>query len=147
MGSAYGTHDLGPAMAEPIASPSGLASCGMAPELPLFVYDGDCGFCRKWAAWVEHKVVGGVTFVPYQSLDLLGLGLTAEEVQSASYWIDEQGRPFRGNRSFAKALRHSRGAWRGLGIVVDLPGVRVVAGVAYRWVVRNRHRLPAPGGE
>ena len=116
----------------------------MALERPLFVFDGDCGFCRKWAAWVERRSGGGATFVPYQSIEVGPLGLRAEQVQTASYWVDERGRTFRGNRSFAQALKRGRGAWRWFAIAIDLPGVRLGAGALYRWVVRNRHRLPAP---
>ena len=106
----------------------------VATTLPMFEFDGDCGFCRKWAAWTERRIPGQATFVPYQSIDIAALG----------HWIDEQGRIFRGNRSFAKALQRSRSPWRAVGIAGDLPGVRVLAGLFYRWVVRNRHRLPAP---
>jgi predicted DCC family thiol-disulfide oxidoreductase YuxK len=114
------------------------------PAPPLFVFDGDCGFCRKWVAWVEGKVDGPVTFVAYQSLDLTHIALRPEQVQTASYWVDEEGRTYRGNRSFTQALRRGHGAWRVLGAVGDLPGVRWVLTPFYRWVVRNRHRLPAP---
>ena len=118
----------------------------MHPERPLFVFDGDCGFCRKWAAWVERRIPGVATFVPYQSVDLGSLGLTREEVQTASYWVDERGRTFRGNRSFAQALKRGRGPWRWGAALSDLPGVRLPVTGVYRWVVRNRHRLPAPEG-
>ncbi len=118
----------------------------MAPgvELPVFVFDGDCGFCRRWAAWVERRIGGASTFAPYQSLDLASLGLVPADVQRASYWVGEDGRRFRGNRSFAQALRRGRGGWRWLGVVGDLPGPRWAAAALYRVVVRHRHRLPAP---
>ena len=118
----------------------------MPAELPLFVFDGDCGFCRRWAAWVERRIGRAATFVPYQSIDLEAVGLRAEQVQTASYWIAEDGRRYRGNRSFARALQRGRGGWRWLGLLGDLPGPRWVAALAYRGVVRNRHRLPAPRG-
>lgn len=116
----------------------------MNPAPPLFVFDGDCGFCRKWATWVERRIDGGATFVTFQSIDLDALGLSVAEVSTASYWVDERGRRFRGNRSFARALRRASGAWRLLGVVGDLPVVRHGLSVVYRWVAGNRHRLPAP---
>ena len=120
----------------------------MAPpaELPWFVFDGDCGFCRRWAAWVERRIDGQATFAPYQSVDLPALGLTAAEVQTASYWVAEDGRRFRGTGPSPRPSSGVAGAWRWLGIVGDLPGPRWVAAAVYRVVVRNRHRLPAPRG-
>ncbi len=109
------------------------------------MFDGDCGFCRKWAAWLEGRLDGSVTFGPYQALDLADFGLQVEQVQTASYFIDESGRAYRGNRSFARALRRSHGVWKLLGIVGDLPVVRSALRLVYRAVARNRHRLPAPG--
>jgi predicted DCC family thiol-disulfide oxidoreductase YuxK len=110
----------------------------------LFIFDGDCGFCRKWAAWLEQRVGTAVEFVPFQALDdLARFGLTVEDVQTASYLFDD-GRAYRGGRGIARALVHGRSVWRLVGMVLDLPGVRLVSAVAYRFIARNRHRLPAP---
>jgi predicted DCC family thiol-disulfide oxidoreductase YuxK len=110
----------------------------------LFVFDGDCGFCRKWAAWLEHRVGTAIRFLPFQALDdLARFGLTIEDVQSASYLI-ENGDAYRGGRGFARALIHSQGKWRPVGLFLDLPGVRLASAIAYRLIARNRHRLPAP---
>ena len=116
----------------------------MDPSPPLFVFDGDCGFCRKWARWLQGRTDPDATFVPFQQLDLGPLGLVARDVESASYWVDEQGRTFRGNRSIARALRRGPGGWRMLGWIADLPLIRHALTPIYRLVVRNRHRLPAP---
>jgi predicted DCC family thiol-disulfide oxidoreductase YuxK len=109
----------------------------------LFVFDGGCGFCRKWAGWVERRLDGSVTFVPFQSIDLDAVGLRPEQVRTASYFVDERGRTYRGNRSFSRSLRRGRGAWRIVGLIGDLPVVRWVLRLVYRWVVGNRHRLSA----
>lgn len=42
----------------------------------------------------------------------------------------------------ARTLIHGRRGWAVLGWLMLLPGVRQIAGVVYRWVARNRHRLP-----
>jgi len=107
-----------------------------------FVFDGDCGFCRRWAGWLQHRLAP-LRFVPFQELDLSQLGLTAEDVQTASYFI-EHGRTYRGGRGIARAMTHGRGIWRLIGVLLDLPGVRFASAAAYRLIVRNRHRLPTP---
>lgn len=110
-----------------------------------FVFDGDCGFCRRWVAWLEARLTEPVTVVPFQAADLVALGLRLEDVQTASYLVDGSGRRYRGSRSFSRALAtRGRGGWRLLGLAGELPLVRHGLGLAYRWVARNRYRLPAP---
>lgn len=113
----------------------------------LFIFDGDCGFCRKWAGWLEQRVGTEAEFVPFQALDdLTPFGLTVEDVQRASYLL-EDGRSYRGGRGVARAMLHGRSAWRLAGRLLDLPGVRLATTIAYRFIARNRHRLPAPHGD
>jgi len=110
----------------------------------LFVFDGECGFCRKWAGWLKRRVGAAARFLPFQALDDLGAyGLTIEKMQTASYLI-ESDRAYRGGRGFARALVRGRGPWRLLGLLLDVPGVRLVTSMAYQLIARNRHRLPAP---
>jgi predicted DCC family thiol-disulfide oxidoreductase YuxK len=77
----------------------------------FYIFGGDCGFCRKWAGWLQHRVAP-LRFVPFQELaDLSQLGLTVDDVQTASYFIDS-GRAYRGGRGIARAMTHGRGIWR-----------------------------------
>ena len=90
--------------------------------------------------------MGGVTFVPSQEVaDLSRFGLTPAEVATASYWIDEEGRPHRGHLSFTGVLRRGGPVWRIVARALELPGLSTLAGWAYALIARNRHRLPAPG--
>jgi predicted DCC family thiol-disulfide oxidoreductase YuxK len=115
------------------------------PEPPCLVYDGECGFCQRWARWLGRRVPPGTRFVAFQDMDDLSrYGLARADVERASYWVDPDGRAFGGNRSIAKVLQRSRGTWRVIGVVLDLPVVRSLAALAYRAIARNRHRLPAP---
>ena len=113
---------------------------------PLFLYDGACGFCRKWASWLEKRVGSSVRFASFQDRedDPAQYTLTDNELTSASYLI-ENGRPYRGGRGFARAMARGRGVWKLVGVLLDLPLVRLATAITYRWVARNRHRLPGPG--
>jgi predicted DCC family thiol-disulfide oxidoreductase YuxK len=118
---------------------------GVDPTPPFFLYDGECGFCQRWMRWLARRVRDRVEFVPSQSVeDLAGIGLTDEDVRTASYWVDERGVPHRGNSSIAHALQRADGIWRLVGLALEAPLVRQVAAATYRVVARNRHRLPAP---
>lgn len=118
----------------------------MDPSPPFFLYDGACGFCQKWVDWLDERTEGRIEFVPSQSVqDLARLGLTDDDVRTASYWVDGDGVPHGGNHSIASALQQADGTWRLLGHALELPLIRAVAAAAYRAIARNRHRLPAPG--
>lgn len=110
-----------------------------------FVFDGDCGFCRRWAEWLGRRLRFGCEIRPYESFERLqDVGLTTADVRRRSYWVSATGEVYGGHRGFAAAFRHSRGLWPLLGVVMDLPVIRVVAALVYRWVARHRTRLPAP---
>lgn len=116
------------------------------PEPPFFVWDGECGFCGKWAGWVERSVRPGVPLIASQDLDdLAEAGLTDADVARASWWVPTEGPPRPGADGFAAVLSAGEPRWaRLLGFGLSLPGIRSIARLAYRLVVANRHRLPAP---
>src|ERR671910_464468 len=69
------------------------------------VYDGDCGFCKRCAEWARRRLPQGHDVVACQELpNLDALGLSVADVTRASYWIDADGRPHRGDRGVAMAL-------------------------------------------
>jgi predicted DCC family thiol-disulfide oxidoreductase YuxK len=115
------------------------------PTLPVFVFDGDCGFCRRWATWLQRRLPPGTPIVAFQALeDLPAYGLDPADVGAASWWVASDATVHRGARSFAHALRTSPGPWRLVGRTLAAPGVRSIADQAYKLVARNRQRLPAP---
>lgn len=117
----------------------------MHPTPPFFLFDGACGFCKKWANWLQRRVPADVAFLAYQDVDdLSAYGLTEADVETASYWIDEEGIPHRGAKSFTHALRQAGGGWGALGVALEAPLIGWAAGRLYTVIARNRHRLPAP---
>jgi predicted DCC family thiol-disulfide oxidoreductase YuxK len=107
------------------------------------VYDGDCAFCTACARFVERRVPTPSRVVPWQFADLAALGLTADQCERAVQWVD--GPPpaaAAGPEAIARLLRSSPSHWRVAGWMLDLPPVRALAWPVYRWVARNRHRMP-----
>ena len=118
------------------------------PEPPFFIFDGECGFCRKWAAWLRERLPAGTLLVAFQQIDnLAAFGLTPSEVRAASYWIDADGTRHGGAGSFAYALRGTGLPWGPFASLLRAPVIRTGARVAYELIARNRHRLPAPSLE
>ena len=82
---------------------------------PLLVYDGDCSFCSSSARWITARWNGPQRAVAWQHLtaaDLERLGLTADDVRDAAWWVDPARGKSRGHLAIARddglaALLHS----------------------------------------
>jgi predicted DCC family thiol-disulfide oxidoreductase YuxK len=108
-----------------------------------FLYDGDCAFCSSCVRFVQRFIPTPATIVPWQFANLDALGVGADDASEAVQWI-EPGRPvLAGPAAISRLLRTSpRAAWRPLGALLALRPVTALAWPVYRWVARNRHRLP-----
>lgn len=114
---------------------------------PTLVYDGDCAFCTSCAEFVGRHIVRRdgptqVTVVPWQFADLDSLGLGVAECQAAVQWVGVDGTRAAGPEAIAHLLRTGRPPWRPLGCLLARRPVLPLAWPLYRWVARNRHRMP-----
>jgi predicted DCC family thiol-disulfide oxidoreductase YuxK len=109
---------------------------------PVVIFDGDCGICTTLAGVVERRLRPPAAVQPWQRLDLAAYGLTSVECTEALQYVDADGRVYAAELAVAQLLKASRPWARPAGYVIALPGVRALAGVIYRWVARNRSRLP-----
>ncbi|HWE68847.1 MAG TPA: DUF393 domain-containing protein [Acidimicrobiales bacterium] len=115
------------------------------PRVPVLIYDGDCGFCTSVAAAISRRWRVPAEVAAWQHLGedgLAALGLTPEDAQQAAWWVDTEGRRFRGHEAVAKALTAAGGWRRTVGAVLLVPPVSWAAALGYRLVVRYRYRLP-----
>ncbi len=111
----------------------------------VLVYDGDCGVCTKLAGVVTSRVRRDrqdFVVAAYQDLDLARLGLTAPQCDEALQWVAPNGVVSSAQDAVARVLLRGRVWQRPAGLMILLPGVHWLAGVIYRWVAANRHRLP-----
>ncbi|HEX7745124.1 MAG TPA: DCC1-like thiol-disulfide oxidoreductase family protein [Micromonosporaceae bacterium] len=109
---------------------------------PTFVYDGDCAFCTRCAEFIEGRIPTEARVLPWQFADLDALGLTAAECEDAVQWIGADGVRAAGPDAIGRLLGTSSRVWQLAGRVLRARAVRAAAWPAYRWVARNRHRLP-----
>jgi len=106
---------------------------------PLVLYDGDCGFCKRWVTRWQARTHGRVRFLPASFLTRWPLGIRRSAARRAMQLIEPSGARSEGAEAVFRMLRYSprRGtraaAWLGL-----LPGVRAVAGGLYRFIARHR---------
>lgn len=108
----------------------------------ILIYDGECGLCRKSARWCRQRLHPDVGVVPSQQLsdeELAALGISRDDVRRAAWWIEEDEPPAEGAAAVAKTLVAMGGRQARIGRLLELPGARLVARGAYRWVAKNRN--------
>lgn len=111
-------------------------------EIPVLIYDGDCAFCSSSVRFIERRLRAHPPCEPWQWLDLDAYGVTQEECERAVQYIDAGGRAHSAERGIARTLIHAGKGWAIVGRAILVPGIRHVAGIVYRWISKNRHRMP-----
>ena len=114
----------------------------MSPELPVLLFDGDCAFCTSCVNWMRRHIRRLDATVPYQRTDLDALGVTAAQCELALQFVDADRVVYSANLAVAQVLIDAGKGWAVIGRAARLPVIRNISAVGYRWVARNRHRLP-----
>ena len=111
------------------------------------VFDGDCAFCTKCANFVKKRMKSHPEVVAWQLTDIGALGLTQAQCEEAVQWIGPDGKHASAQHAVAATLVHGGKGWMLLGRFLMIPGVSHLAGVIYRLIARNRHRMPGGTAE
>lgn len=106
------------------------------------MYDGDCALCSSSVRALERCIARRPQVIAWQHAALGELGLTPAQCEEAVQWVDEDGTVLSAHLAVARTLEYGGKGWWLVGRTLRLPGIRQLAGVVYRWVARNRHRLP-----
>ena len=113
------------------------------PGLPVFLFDGDCAFCSSCARFIDRRIPTDATVVPWQWTELEGLGVGVDEVDVAVIWVTSSTSHTAGPAAIADLLRSSTGRpWQVMGRLLAPAPVLWATGFAYRWVARNRDKMP-----
>ena len=107
----------------------------------VFLYDGDCAFCSSCARWLQRWVPTSAPVQPWQFTDIGVLGVTPAECDAAVQWIEGSNRAA-GPAAIAALLRTSHVWWRAVGRVLGTRLGLALTWPMYRWVARNRDRMP-----
>ncbi|MCB0981404.1 MAG: DUF393 domain-containing protein [Acidimicrobiaceae bacterium] len=113
-----------------------------APTLPVLVFDGDCAFCSSSVRFAQRWIRRMPPVVPYQQMDLEVLGLTPAQCETAVQYVARDHRVYAAEDGVSALLLAAGRGWWLLGALMRVPGIHWLSGVVYRWVARNRHRLP-----
>jgi len=118
------------------------------PAFPLQVfYDGSCSICAAEMGLYRRKEhAGRLIFVDVSSPDFdpTSYGITLEAFMYEMHAIDRQARVYRGVEAFwAIWQAFPASTWYGLlGTLITLPGVNLLARLAYSGFARIRKYLP-----
>jgi len=104
----------------------------------LLIFDGECGFCRRWVRFMTSWFAKHPTPVAWQQANLGELGLTPEQCNAAVQFVSADLRISSGSDAAARVLIVAGLPFNIAGFVMLLPGVRNIAQWAYRWVANNR---------
>jgi len=108
---------------------------------PLFVFDGDCGLCRRRVARWRTTLGDRVDFVPYQEVGERLHDVSGAEFAKQAHLFDVDGRVYRGAGALFKTLSLlPRRRWM-LWSYECLPGARLVCDAVYRLVAGNRRLI------
>ena len=77
---------------------------------------------------------------------MAGLGLTQEQCEAAVQLIEGE-RVTSAHVAVARVLIYGKRGWAVLGYLLLVPGIKQIAGVVYRWVAKNRDRMPGGTAE
>jgi len=113
------------------------------PELPAFLFDGDCAFCSSCARFIDRRIPTDAAVVAWQFTAIDDLGVTVDEVDESVIWVASPHEHRNGPAAIAELLRSSTSRpWRAIGGILGTTPAQLLARPAYRLIARNRHRMP-----
>jgi predicted DCC family thiol-disulfide oxidoreductase YuxK len=105
---------------------------------PVLVYDGECGFCRRWAERWRSSTGAAVTYVPYQEAAARHPDVPLERFERSIQWFGPGKERAEGAEAAFRALATApgRGGW--LWAYRNLPGFAGASEAVYRLVAPRR---------
>jgi predicted DCC family thiol-disulfide oxidoreductase YuxK len=105
-------------------------------------YDADCAICARGATrWGGLFARRGFHWLPLQTPSAtVRTGASETELREEMKLRFADGRVVGGAAAWAVLFCSVWWLWP-LGVLIDLPGVKILSAVVYRWIARNRYCL------
>ena len=111
---------------------------GAPPEKPLLVFDGDCGFCRRWVERWRSLTGGRVDYAPSQEAESRFPEISPEEFRRSVQLVLPDGRVFDGAEAVFVSLTFGpRSRWL-LTAYRNVPALAAISEFAYGVIARHR---------
>ena len=105
---------------------------------PILIYDGDCGFCRRWIERWRGITGDRIEYAPYQEVASRFPNISEQEFKSAVQLVEPDGKTTRAAEAVFRALGVVRSCQWPLWAYYHIPGVRWVAEAFYRFIADHR---------
>ncbi len=112
---------------------------------PLMVYDGDCGFCRRWIGRWKKVTAEAVDYEPYQTAAGRFPQTPEAEFKRAVYLFEPGGRVTHGAEAVFRSLSTNRFLKWLPAFCAKVPVFLSVSEKIYQWVAQNRSLLSRSG--
>ena len=108
------------------------------PQKPMFFWDGDCHFCRRWVERWQQTTGDAVNYIPFQQIEDRFAEIPRSELQDAATLIETDGEVHSGAQAVFRALRYrSSRAWLSWSYE-HVPSFAAVSELIYKLISRNR---------
>jgi predicted DCC family thiol-disulfide oxidoreductase YuxK len=109
-----------------------------APEKPLLIFDGDCGFCRRWIERWKSWTSGRVDYAPSQEAAPRFPEIPHGDFQRSVQLITPDGRVFDGAEAIFRSLACAPRRGGLLAAYKSVPGFAPAAELGYRLIASHR---------
>jgi predicted DCC family thiol-disulfide oxidoreductase YuxK len=117
---------------------------GTARQLPLLIYDGDCGFCLYWVRYWRRLTGDRVSYAPYQEVAAQFPEIPVASFRRAVQYVAVDGKIASGAEAALLTLSHASGKGFWLTLYRHVPGFAAIAESMYAFVASNRGALYRP---
>ena len=107
-------------------------------QRPLMIFDGDCGFCRRWIAHWQIMTGDRVAYAPYQEVHGRFPDIPEERFKQAVHLIEPDGAVTSGAEAVFRALHVSGARTWPLWLYRHFPGFGPASRAGYRFVASHR---------
>ncbi|WP_331446620.1 thiol-disulfide oxidoreductase DCC family protein [Streptomyces xanthochromogenes] len=110
----------------------------------VLAFDGDCGFCQAAIQQIQHRAQPQIEAAPWQFLPPYLTQPHLRRLEREVLLLDGSRVQYGGAAALACFLGSSSARrYRAAARLLRLPPLSLAAHTVYRWVARNRHRMPA----
>jgi len=113
------------------------------PEKPLLIFDGDCGFCRRWIARWKGETGEAVDYAPSGEVAPRFPEIPPEAFRRSVQLVLPDGRVLEGAHAVLRSLAEAPGRRWPLALYSRVPGAAPVSELLYRLVARRRSEASA----